>query len=166
MAIALFVRWPRLRPRINEPVLIPDNRADRYPLLADDLAAVSEIVFPAYRTYDIRAQVEQNGYWRQQVLLIGLTVSTTAFGSVQAALSHQVWPGVVVALLGVASAAVAGLAEERASQRAYLDQRTKAERLRSLAFVYLAEMPPFSGANRRQQLREAVQDIGKGKEGA
>jgi hypothetical protein len=75
-----------------------------------------------------------------------------------------VWPGIIVAVLGVLSAAVAGLGEERGAQRIYLDQRTKAERLRSMAFAYLAELPPFSGHDRQLQLVNAVADVAQGQE--
>lgn len=164
MRIALFSRRPRLRLKLPEPVLIPADRIETYPALADDLAAVDEVIAPVFREFDLDSQRAQNSYWRQQVALIGVTALTTAFGSVQAAYSHQVWPGVVVAVLGVLSAAVAGLGEERAAQRTYLEQRAKAERLRSMAFAYLAEMPPFTDPDRRLKLAGAVADVAQGRE--
>ena len=164
MTIALFSRRPRLRLRLAEPVLIPADRGGKYPALANDLTTVDEVIAPVFREYDLGSQRAQNSYWRQQVSLIGVTALTTAFGSVQAAYSHQVWPGVVVAVLGVLSAAVAGLGEERAAQRVYLEQRTKAERLRSMAFAYLAELPPYTGPERRWKLASAVADVARGQE--
>jgi len=164
--VALFRRRPRLRPRFADPVLIPADRVERYPALAGDLTTIDEVLAPAFKECDLSAQRAQNSFWRQQVILIGVTALTTAFGSVQAAYSHQVWPGVVVSVLGVLSAAVSGLGEERAAQRTYLDQRTRAERLRSVAFAYLAELPPFSGDGRRLALVNAVADVAAGREPA
>jgi hypothetical protein len=164
MTIALFSRRPRLRLRLEEPVLIPLDRAERYPALRADLTTVGEVIGPLFKEYDLNAQRAQNSYWRQQVILVGVTALASAFGSVQAAFSHQVWPGVVVAVLGVLSAAVAGLGEERAAQRTYLDQRTRAERLRSMAFAYLAGLPPFTGTRRRSRLVDAVIDVTQGRE--
>jgi len=162
--IALFSRRPRLRLKLAEPVLIPADRVTRYPALAADLTTIDEVIGPMFREFDLDAQRAQNRYWAQQVVLIGVTALTTAFGSVQAAYSHQVWPGVVVAVLGVLSAAVAGLGEERAAQRTYLDQRNRAERLRSAAFAYLAELAPYTGPGRRSELVSAVADITAGRE--
>jgi heme exporter protein D len=164
--IALFRRWPQLRGSYGEQPVIPPGRAGDYPALAGDLATVAEVIEPAFAEHDLDALRAQNSFWRQQVLLIVVTAATTAFGAVQAAYSRQVWPGVVVAVLGVLSAAVAGLGEERSAQRTYLDQRTRAERLRALAFAYLAELPPFTGADREARLIGAVADIREGREPA
>jgi len=164
MTIALFGRWPRIRLKLSEPVLIPVERTPEYAALETDLTTIDEVIYPVFREYDLNSQHAQNSYWGQQVILICVTALTTAFGAVQAAYSHQVWPGVIVAVLGVLAAAVAGLGEERAAQRTYLEQRTKAERLRSMAFAYLAELPPFSGsdAGRRTRLADAVADVVRG----
>jgi len=164
MTIALFGRRPRLRLRLTNPVLIPADRIESYPALAGDLKTVNEVIGPAFSEFDINAQRAQNRYWGQQVILIVVTALTTAFGSVQAAFSHQVWPGVVVAVLGVLAAAVAGLGEEVAAQRTYLEQRTGAERLRSAAFAYLAELPPYNGHDRRSKLASVVVDVVQGRE--
>jgi hypothetical protein len=164
MQIALFKRWPKVRPRFKKPELIPDCRADKYPALAPDLEAVATVVYPAFREYDLGALRAQNSFWRQQVALITVTALTAGFGAVQAAISHQIWPGIVVSVLGVLAAAVAGLGGELGTQRMYLEQRSKAERLRALAFTYLAELPPFGGADKRLKLVTAVTAIREGRD--
>lgn len=164
MALAIFRRWPRLRLKIIAPVLIPADRGEQYPALAADLAVIGEVLVPAFSSYDVDAQRAQNTYHRQQVTLIGVGSLTSGFGAVQAALGHDAWPGVVVGVLGAFSAATAALAQERRAQRVYLDNRTKAERLRAAAFAYLAELPPFSGDDRRTRLARAVADVAQGKE--
>jgi Protein of unknown function (DUF4231) len=164
--IPLFARWPRLRSRFQPEPLFPVAHQNAYPALEADLKTIAAVIDPAFQEFDVSAQREQNSFWRQQVTLIIVTALTTAFGSVQAAYGHQVWPGVVVAVLGVLGAAVAGLGEERAAQRAYLEQRVKAERLRGLAFAFLAELPPFAGQDRRVRLASAVTDVRDGREPA
>ena len=166
--IALFKRWPRFRAEIDEKPLFPPAEADEYPALKHDLEAVAAVIDPWYMEYDATALDAQNSFWRQQVALIIVTALTAGFGAVQAAYSHQIWPGIVVAVLGVLSAAVAGLGEERAAQRTYLEQRVKAERLRALAFTFLAELPPFTGNDneRRSKLVSAVTAVREGREPA
>jgi hypothetical protein len=164
VAWAIFRRWPRLRLKVIAPVLIPADRSERYPALAADLAVIEKIIVPAFNGYDIDAQRAQNIYYRQQVILIGIGALTSGFGAVQAALGHDAWPGIVVGALGAFSAGTAALAQERRAQRAYLDNRTKAERLRAAAFAYLAELQPFSGTDRRVKLAQAVADVAQGKE--
>jgi hypothetical protein len=164
--ITLLKRWPRLRSKFKPDPLFHDDRKTDYPALRSELETIADVIDPAFKEFDVGAQRAQNSFWRQQVALITVTALTTAFGSVQAAYDHQVWPGIVVAVLGVLSAAVAGLGEERAAQRVYLEQRVKAERLRALAFVFLAELPPFTGGNRREKLASAVTDIREGREPA
>ena len=164
MEMALFKRRPRLRPKLTKPELFPNDSRDSYPALKDDLDSVSEIVAPAFVSYDLAAQREQNTYWRQQVIVIVIGALASAFGAVQAALTNQVWPGVVVTLLGGLTAAVASLAKERGTQQAYLDNRTKAERLRTAAFAYLAELPPYTGSDRKNKLADAVGAVAQGRE--
>jgi len=147
-------------------VLVPADRKDRYPALAEDLQVIEEIVTPAFAEYDLDAQREQTRYWLQQVFLIVVAALTTAFGTVQAAWTHQVWPGIVVGLLGSLSAVAAASAQERGAQQAYLDNRTKAERLRAAAFAYLAELPPFDSADRRSRLAQTVGSVARGEEPA
>ena len=166
MAIALFRDWPRFPLRLQEPELIPEGRVNQYPLLRADLLTIATVIGPAFRDYDLGARRAQNSFRRQQVGLICVTALTTAFGAVQAAFSHQLWPGIVVAVLGVLAAAVAGLGEERAAQRDYLDQRTRAERLRAVAFAYLAELSPYDEEDRKARLIAAVADVAEGREPA
>ena len=162
--VALFKRWPRLWFRPSETPLIQAKDIEKYTALTDDMATVDKVIGPRFKEYDLNALRAQNRYWGQQVTLLCVSALTAAFGSVQAAYSHQVWPGIAVAVLGVLSAAVAGLGEERGAQRTYLDQRTKAERLRSMAFAYLAELPPFTGRERELKLINAVADVAQGQE--
>lgn len=162
--VALFKRWPRLWFKPSETPLIPAKDIAKYTALTADLATVEKVIRPRFKEYDLDAQRAQNRYRGQQVTLLCVSALTAAFGSVQAAYTHYVWPGIVVAVLGVLSAAVAGFGEERGARGSYLDQRTKAERLRSMAFAYLAELPPFTGRERELKLINAVADVEQGQE--
>lgn len=164
MGFVLFKRRPRFRPRITAPEWYPKKDDDNYPELEVDLATINEIVAPAFGDYDVAAQREQNTYWGLQVIVIVIGALTSAFGAVQAALSNQAWPGVIVILLGGLSSAVAATAKDRGAQQAYLDNRTRAERLKALAFAYLAELPPYTGSGRREKLVDAVAAVGQGRE--
>jgi Protein of unknown function (DUF4231) len=162
--VPLFKRWPHPWFKPAETPLIKAEDITQYTALTDDLATIDRVIGPRFKEYDLNAQSAQNRYWGQQVTLLCVSALTAAFGSVQAAYTHYVWPGIVVAVLGVLAAAVAGFGEERGSQRSYLDQRTKAERLRSMAFAYLAELPPFTGRERELKLVNAVADVAQGQE--
>jgi Protein of unknown function (DUF4231) len=162
--IALFKRRPRLRSRFAQPELFPDSSAADYPALEADLDTIAKLLTPAFCDYDLAAQREQNIYWRQQVIVIVIGAFTSAAAAIQAALSKEVWPGVVVALLGGLSAAVAAMARERDAQQGYLDNRTRAERLRAAAFTYLAELPPYIGSDRRTRLASTVAEVAQGQE--
>jgi hypothetical protein len=164
VGIVLFKRRPRLRPKLTNPELFPGDSTASYPALKADLDTISTVVAAAFASYDLAAQREQNTYWRQQVLVIVIGALASAFGAVQAALTSQLWPGVVVTLLGGLSAAVAAMAKERGAQQAYLDNRTKAERLRAVAFAYLAELPPYTGSGRQDKLAGAVGAVAQGRE--
>lgn len=110
----------------------------RYPTLAGDLATLQDTVIPLYRECDIEAAVEQNRHRRQQVILIVGGLLTSSFGAVQAALAHQVWPGIVVSSVAAATTAFASVGRQSGALDAYLASRLRAERLRSTYFNYLA----------------------------
>src|SRR3954452_9180989 len=151
--VALFARFPHFRPRRPEKdtgnrtalydeagASVPLERAtEQYPMLADDLHELQEIVMPLYWECDSEANLEQNRYRRQQVLLVIGGLVTSVFGAVQAAASGQVWPGLVVSAAAAASSAFASIGRQSGALDAYLEHRLRAERLRSLYFSVLAE---------------------------
>jgi hypothetical protein len=164
VAVPLLVRFPKLRvPSVSWPVIPPDRRA-AYPELAADFAVLDREVVPAFTEYDKAALRDQNRYRRQQVLILLGSALVTGLGGLQAVSPGQRWPGLLLALLGVALAGSTRIAREQDSQADYLDARVKAERLRGLHFQYLSMTGPYAGADRDIALRRAVLAIRAGKE--
>ena len=164
--IDLFRYFPtfytRRRRRLEPPhPFLPPALADD-PDLHDDVTLVHDVLLPAFDRFDQRAKLEQNRHRRQQVLLILGGMLTTVFGAVQAALASQAWPGIVVAGVGAATAAVASVGRQSGALDAYLGNRLKAERLRSTAFAFLAglhDVEHDTSADPECWLREQVTDI-------
>ena len=177
--IAMFARFPRFLPRpdvaedptatllvdqADAPVAL-DRASAEFPALAEALAELQEVVVPLYRECDSQALLEQNRHRRQQVLLIGGGLLTTAFGLLQAVLIGQVWPGIAVASFAAATAAVASVGRQSAALDGYLTNRLRAEQLRSAYFMYLAsEADRHPG--RHLELREQATAIRYGELGA
>jgi hypothetical protein len=161
---ALLARFPKLRaPAISTPVIPPGRRAP-YPDLAADFAVLDREVAPAFADFDKKALRDQNRYRRQQVLVVLGSALVTGLGGVQAVFPGQRWPGVLLALLGIALAGSTQVAKEQASQSDYLDARVRAERLRGLNFQYLSRLGPYAAPDRDLVLRHAVLAIRAGKE--
>ncbi|HEU5158812.1 MAG TPA: DUF4231 domain-containing protein [Streptosporangiaceae bacterium] len=144
---------------------MPPGERDAFPDLAADFAFLDQELMPAFTELDELAQREQNRYWRQQVSLVAGALLITLFGTVQAGLRDQVWPGVVVGLLAAAMGAVTATARQQDVQGAYLKARIKAERLRGLYFTYLAGLEPYGDPrSRRKALISGVAAIKRGEE--
>jgi hypothetical protein len=164
VAPPLLARFPRLRaPATSRPVIPPGRRAS-YPDLAADFIVLDREVAPAFTQFDKKALRDQNRYRRQQVLVVLGAALVTGLGGVQAVFPGQRWPGVLLALLGIALATSARVAKEQAAQADYLDARVKAERLRGLHFQYLSRLGPYAEQDRVVVLRHAVLAIRAGKE--
>lgn len=166
MTPPLLRRFPKLRaPTDSWPVIPPKKRAG-YPELADDFTVLDREVAPAFTEYDKAALHGQNSYRRQQVLIVLGAALMTGMGGLQAVLPGQRWPSVVLAVLGGLFAASARAAGEQDLQRDYLTARVKAERLRSLHFLYLSRSGPYAGPDRETALRRSVLAIRAGREPA
>ena len=125
------------RRRQSRPFTL-DAAADEYRHLAPALRDLQAVVVPLYDECNTEALLEQNRHRRQQVLLLIGALLTTSFGSIQAALTGSVWPGIVVAIVAAATSAVSSVGRRSASLDRYLEFRRRAERLRSLYFRHLA----------------------------
>ena len=109
----------RLRPQPPGPLLGP-RADDRYPALRMRIDEADRIVFPAFAALDMTARAEQNRYrWFTTLALMG-GLLTTMFGALQAWLSSQRWPGVVVATVGAATSALTTVARRQGSLQTYL----------------------------------------------
>ncbi|NUW43850.1 DUF4231 domain-containing protein [Nonomuraea rhodomycinica] len=161
---ALFARFPRLRSSaVSAPVIPPERRA-AHPELAPDFAVLDREVAPAFARYDAIALRDQNRYRRQQMLVLLGSALITGLGGLQAVLSGERWPAILLAVVGVALATSARYAGESETLRSYLEARGKAERLRALHFRYLSMTGPYAGRDRDIALRRAVHAIHADKE--
>jgi len=161
---ALFVRFPTLRQSIqSNPIMDPEAAAD-YRQLADDISAADEIVASAFADSDREALLSQNRYRRQQVVIILGTALLSGLGGLQAVLPDQRWPGILLIVLGLTLTFFGRAAGELDTLDTFLDERVKAERLRSAYFRYLSRTGRYQSADRTTQLRRAVVAIKKGEE--
>jgi len=160
----LLARFPSLRSRAVSHPVVPDDAAQRYPALADDLAVVRAVVAGPFAESDRAALVHQNRYRRQQVLIVLGSAALTGLGGLQAVLPDQRWPGVLLAVLGLAVAALGRGADELGTFEAFLTERVKAERLRAAHFRYLSRTGRYAGADREAVLRRSVRAVKAGEE--
>jgi hypothetical protein len=124
----------------------PDAEKASYPALADRFATVDSEVLPAFLESDAVATAAQIRYRRFRLTLIVGAGLTTIAGALLAALGGAIWPGLVVAVLGLATTAIANLFRRDQPFERYLTSRAQAEQLRSVYFRYLSGV---DGDNRR-----------------
>jgi hypothetical protein len=164
---ALIVRFPRLFWRPAEtgtwdndwPVVSPQS-LDEYPWLRTDLAVWPDQLETRFRQLDHRAQILQNRFWRQRVLLIGGGLLATSLATVQAAGGGgHVWLAAIQAVLTGLLAGLAVLLRSRRAQYGYLSARLKAERIKSEFYLFLARAGDYAHDDREARLSQAVDDI-------
>jgi hypothetical protein len=164
---ALIARLPRLfwRPAEDEtwgndwPVISPQTLED-YPRLRTDLAVWPDQFERRFRQLDHRAQILQNRFWRQRVLLIGGGLLATSLATVQAAWGGgHVWLAVIQAVLTGLLAGLAVLLRSRRAQYGYLSARLKSERIKSEFYLFLARAGDYAHDDRVARLGQAVDDI-------
>jgi Protein of unknown function (DUF4231) len=149
----------RRLPIVNRPVetsIVADEAKTEFPQLREDLDFLDEWLLPRFKECDLKAQREQNRHRRQQLLLVAAGSLGAVLGAVQAALDHVKWPGLLVTLLAVLSAVFAQQVQHGQALPRYLDERARAERLRSVYFQYVVRVDRYGGRDRRQRLREDV----------
>ncbi len=163
---ALVKRFPTFRRRSEGgqwpddwPVVLPAALND-YPALADDLAVWRDQLESRVRRLDHRAQILQNQFWRQRVLLIAGGLLATSLATAQAAVGGgNVYLAVIQAVLTGLLAGLTVLIRSRRAQQGYLSARLKAERIKSEFFVFLAMAHPYKDGGRIARLLQQVDDI-------
>jgi hypothetical protein len=164
---ALVARFPRLfwRPAEDEAwgsdqPTVPPQSLDDYPWLRTDLTVWPERLEHRFRRYDHRAQILQNRFWRQRVLLIIGGLLATSLATVQAASGGgHVWLAVIQTVLTGLLAGLAVLLRSRRAQYGYLSARLKAERIKSEFYLFLARSGDYAHDDRVAVLSQAVDDI-------
>ena len=118
----------------------PDDAQGTYPALADRFKILDGVLLPAFLELDAEATAAQTRYRRFRLaLMIGAGLTTIA-GALLAAVGGATWPGLIVAVLGLATTAVADMYRRDQPLERYLTSRAKAEHLRSIYFRYLSGM--------------------------
>jgi hypothetical protein len=130
-APAVLRRLPIVNTPVASPIVPRDARA-QFPGLSDDLDFLEEWLVPCFTQCDLRAQREQNRHRREQLLLVGAGSLGAVLGALQAAFADVKWPGLLLTLVAVLSAVFAQRVQHGQSLSVYLDERARAERLRSL----------------------------------
>lgn len=125
----------------------PDKSKASFPALADRFETADRVVLPAFSRQDRAALKAQNQYRRFRLVLITGAALTTVFGAVQAAVGGATWPGIVLAVLGLATAAIANQYRRVGPLATYLTTRAKAEELRSTYFFYLSGVGPANASD-------------------
>jgi hypothetical protein len=165
---ALIARFPRLFWRAaetgtwdNDWPVVPPQSLDDYPWLRADLAVWPEQLEHRFRQLDHRAQILQNRFWRQRVLLIGGGLLATSLATTQAAWGPggPVWLAVPQAVLTGLLAGLAVLLRSRRAQYGYLSARLRAERIKSEFYLFLARAGDYAHDDREARLSQAVDDI-------
>jgi Protein of unknown function (DUF4231) len=155
---AMLRRLPSFNRPKPTPIVEP-SAADAFPELRDDLVFLDENLVPEFIESDLAALREQNRHRRQQLLLVAAGSLGAVLGAVQAAFVDVKWPGLLVTLVAVLSAVFAQRVQHGQALPRYLDERAKAERLRSVYFQYLVGVERYRGRDRRQRLRDDVAQL-------
>jgi hypothetical protein len=124
----------------------PDGEKNAYPALAERFEVLDSEVLPAFLEMDAEASAAQIRYRRFRLALMTGAGLTTVAGALLAALGGATWPGLIVAVLGLATTALANLYRRDQPLERYLTSRAKAEHLRSIYFRYLSGI---DGSDRR-----------------
>jgi len=164
---ALLYRFPKLfwRPPVDQDweadwLVVREQDRKQYAQLAGDLAVWLDLLKPRFRRLDHTAQILQNQFWRQNVVLIVGGLVATSLGAIQAVLGGGV-VGIAVAQ-AVLTGALAGLTvliRSRRAQQGYLTARLKAERIKSEFFMFLARAGDYAGPDPQTALLQQVDDI-------
>jgi hypothetical protein len=162
---AALARFPRLRLRYRSQPLVSHADRARYPALAEDFATLDAVLVPPFQRLDEAAARNQNAFLLSQVVLIAGSAAAAVVGAVHTAVGGgDPWLGGGQALLTGGLTVLATLVARLGSRARYVDQRQRAERLRSHFFLFLARAEPYASGDVLDRLRDEV-DLTGGREG-
>lgn len=163
---ALLMRLPSLRWRsTTDEEIVPHEVQSEYPALAMDFTLLEHELLPDFRTLDNDALQTQNQFRLLELIVIVGGILATTLGAIQTARVHDVWPGIVEAVLSALLAGVAVIVRELEPQVKYFTKRLQAELLRSEYFLFLGRITPYADdPDRLQPLKRRVAGIVIGKE--
>ncbi len=156
----LFRRLPKLFYSPAPSPIVPPDAHEGFPDLQDDLHFLADVLQPRFEKCDVAALRQQNRYRRQQVTLLAAGAVGAILGAVQAAFASIAWPGVLLAVISALSGLFVRTVERGRALQKYVDQRTRAERLRSLYFQYITRVDRYKEDDTREtHLRDDIDDI-------
>lgn len=132
-----YWRLPIKRRSTTSPPIGEDDRED-YPELGQRLQGLEATLIPKFREHDQEALKAQAAYRRYRLLVIIGAGVTTVFGAVQASGGNPEVAGAVIAGAGALTAMFSNLQRQSRPLARYINERAKAEGLRSLYFRYLS----------------------------
>jgi hypothetical protein len=144
--------------------VIERGEARRYPALTDDLSVLDEVVGRTFAASERAAQLAQHRYRRQQVVILLGSALLTGLGGLQAILPGAWWLSLGLAVLAIVLTGVSRAAGELKTLECFLNERVKAERLRSMYFRYLSRTGRYRTDDREDVLRRAVLAVDRGEE--
>ena len=156
---ALFRRLPKLCYRPASSPIVPLAAYKQFPDLKDDLHFLAEVLQPEFQKCDVEALREQNRYRRQQLTLLAGGTIGAILGAFQAAFDKVTWLGWLVVAITLFLVFFVRIAGRRHALQHYAEQRTRAERLRSLYFQYVTRVDRYTGETRAERLRADVKNI-------
>lgn len=143
--VALFNRFPKFNPLPAKPKeLVPQQDRSLYPSFVTDFAILETQLMGIFRELDNKAKLYQNTYrWMYIILILGGALATT-LTIIQIALPDVNGFGIAGAAVAAILGLVTTLLQQLNRQRDYLDNRLKAERLRSEYFMFLGHFDQYA----------------------
>jgi hypothetical protein len=164
--VALFKRLPSLRwsPTRDQPI-VPAEAQTQSPAFSDDFKTLEDELMPHFRELDAEALRVQNQFRLNQVMLIFGGALATILGALHASLEAglALWAGIIESVLAAVLSAVALRLQGTHAQERYLNDRLKAERLRTEYFLFLGRVGAYADEQERLPcLIRRVADIKSG----
>jgi hypothetical protein len=144
------------------------DKADRYPVVVQDLKDMDEHLLPAFFDFSQKSKYFQNMFYTYQWLFIFGTFLATVLGVYTThtfntpELLDSTPFKIVTLLTSLVSATIAAftaLANRRQPQRRWAMSRRNAEELRMHYFIYLSHLMPYHQSNRLDLLRRRVVEL-------
>lgn len=142
------------------PFLFQDP-SEMTPDLRSDLRELQQYLLPRFWSLDQEARYYQNLHYLYQWVFILGAFLTTLLGAFSVLLYQRDatnavtnFFGIATTIIGATTGSISFLETRQSPQRRWFQARTKAERLRSLYFLFLARQKPFDKADAKLRLKD------------
>jgi hypothetical protein len=155
---AMLRRLPGLDRPKPTPIVDAEVR-DEFPALRKDLEFLEENLVPEFIECDLALVAGAEPASSAAVAVGGRGVDRSGSRSCPGRVGERHVAGLLVTLVAVLSAVFTQRIQHGRALPRYLDERAKAERLRSVYFQYLVGVGRCTGDDRRQRLRDDVAQL-------